>query len=157
MLTIDGVIAGNYRTGFSGLDINRMFGPNAKKRLNPEAYLLRDLAKAEKKVSFFFDIHGHSNRKSIFMYGPRYPLHSEHYASIRFLPKLVQERSQMFRYFSCRFANEKTKQNCSRLCLNRELNLPQSYTLEASMFAWLDRETRQTHQLDPLSLINFGK
>lgn len=28
MLNVDGVIAGNYRTSFAGLDINRMFGDN---------------------------------------------------------------------------------------------------------------------------------
>jgi hypothetical protein len=28
MLNIDGVVNGNYRTGFSGKDLNRMYGKN---------------------------------------------------------------------------------------------------------------------------------
>jgi cytosolic carboxypeptidase protein 2/3 len=45
ILNPDGVIAGNYRSSFAGLDINRMFGASANKRLNPESNLLKDLAK----------------------------------------------------------------------------------------------------------------
>lgn len=79
ILNVDGVIAGNYRTSLAGLDINRMFGEAANKRLNPEAVLLKELAKQEQKIAFYFDVHGHSTKKSVFMYGPRFPLHSEHY------------------------------------------------------------------------------
>ena len=122
MLNIDGVIAGNYRTGFAGLDINRMYGPNANTRLNPESTLIKQIAKSE-VPSLFFDLHGHSSKKSVFIYGPRYPLHSEHYVGIRVLPKLLQSRTPVFRYYSCRFANEQSKQNCSRLALSRELPL----------------------------------
>jgi len=67
ILNIDGVIAGNYRTSFAGLDINRMFGENANKRLNPEANMLKDFAKKETRLAFYFDIHGHSSKKSVFM------------------------------------------------------------------------------------------
>jgi cytosolic carboxypeptidase protein 2/3 len=88
ILNVDGVISGNYRTSFAGFDINRMFGESANKRLNPEATLVKQLAK-EKKLAFFFDVHGHSRKKSVFMYGPYYPLHSEHYLKIRLLPKLL--------------------------------------------------------------------
>ena len=45
ILNVDGVIAGNDRTSLAGLDINRMFGDSANKRLNPEAVLLKDFAK----------------------------------------------------------------------------------------------------------------
>ncbi len=85
-----------------------MFGAAANKRLNPESTLVKELAKKQ-RIGFYFDIHGHSNKKSAFMYGPRYPLHSEHYMKIRLLPKLVQERTATFRYYSCRFANERNK------------------------------------------------
>ena len=46
ILNIDGVIVGNYRTSFAGLDINRMFGSNANKRLNPESTMLTAFAKS---------------------------------------------------------------------------------------------------------------
>lgn len=157
IMNVDGVIAGNYRTSLAGLDINRMFGENANKRLNPESTLLKELALKEKKIAFYFDVHGHSSKKSVFMYGPRFPLHSEHYLKIRLIPKLVQARTPIFRYYSCRFANEKSKQNCSRLALSRELPLPTSYTIEVSMWGWLDKETRKTVDLDLANLMSFGR
>ena len=45
ILNVDGVIAGNYRASFAGLDINRMFSNNANQRLNPESTYLKQLAK----------------------------------------------------------------------------------------------------------------
>jgi murein tripeptide amidase MpaA len=44
ILNVDGVIIGNYRSGFAGLDINRMFGKNSNKRLNPEANIVKEIA-----------------------------------------------------------------------------------------------------------------
>lgn len=101
-------------------------------------------------------MHGHSSKKSVFMYGPRYPLHSEHYLKIRILPKLVSARTDIFRYYSCRFANEPSKRNCSRLAISRELPLPNSYTIEVSMMGYLSRD-RQTQDLDLSHLMTFGQ
>ena len=50
ILNVDGVIAGNYRTSFAGLDINRMFGDNVNKRLNPESTKLKELAMEDKRT-----------------------------------------------------------------------------------------------------------
>ena len=38
------------------------------------------------------------------MYGPHYMLHEENYMKIRMIPKLISERTDMFRYYSCKFA-----------------------------------------------------
>lgn len=146
ILNVDGVIAGNYRTSFAGLDINRMFGPTANKRLNPEAVMLKELCKKQQRLAFYFDVHGHSSKKSVFIYGPRFPLHSEHYLEIRVLPKLLAQRTPMFRYYSCRFANEYSKRNCSRLAFSREIPLANSYTVETSMMGYIDKD-RQNEDL----------
>ena len=45
MINVDGVIGGNYRTGFAGLDINRMFGADADSRLTPESVKVKEAAK----------------------------------------------------------------------------------------------------------------
>jgi cytosolic carboxypeptidase protein 2/3 len=45
ILNVDGVIAGNYRASFSGVDLNRMFGDHVSEKLNPEACMLKQLAK----------------------------------------------------------------------------------------------------------------
>lgn len=89
MLNVDGVIIGNYRASFAGVDINRMFSADANQKLNPESTLLKQLAKDQQGLEFYFDVHSHSNKKSIFMYGPHFPLHSEHYLKIRVLPKIL--------------------------------------------------------------------
>ena len=51
--------------------------------------MLGAFAKKQSNIAFYFDFHGHSSKKSVFMYGPRFPLHSEHYLPIRLLPKLI--------------------------------------------------------------------
>lgn len=84
MINPDGVVFGNYRTSFLGKDMNRMFGsqindPNnaeiqdikLDERLIPEITAVRNFMKCHKeKIVAFFDIHQHSKRKSIFLYGP---------------------------------------------------------------------------------------
>jgi len=46
----------------------------------------------------------------------------------------------MFRYYSCRFANDPSKRNCSRLALSREIPLPNCYTIETSMMGYITKE-----------------
>jgi cytosolic carboxypeptidase protein 2/3 len=99
MTNPDGVISGNYRTSLSGNDLNRQFlSPNPK--LHPTVFaikkLVRDVlnqAKQPDPIAAFIDIHGHSRKKSVFMYGPHYPLHNERYFKSRVLPKLLDERT----------------------------------------------------------------
>lgn len=120
MINPDGVVGGNHRCSFIGKDINRCF-EKPHQQLEPEPFLVRKHIKkiqkqasdagVSEKIMAFIDIHSHSNRKSIFMYGPHYPLHSNNYMNIRVIPKLMDERSQMFRFYSCKFKAEKYKEN----------------------------------------------
>jgi hypothetical protein len=43
-------------------------------------------AKERDPIAAFIDIHGHSRKKSIFIYGPHFPLHNERYLKMRVLP-----------------------------------------------------------------------
>lgn len=69
MLNPDGVINGNYRTSLSGDDLNRQWcTPDPIK--HPEVFHLRKLiASTDRKKVLFIDLHGHSKKKSSFMYG----------------------------------------------------------------------------------------
>ena len=69
MLNPDGVINGNYRTSLSGDDLNRQWkAPN--KLSHPEVYCTKKIfLESEYKKMLFIDIHGHSKKKSTFMYG----------------------------------------------------------------------------------------
>lgn len=115
MLNIDGVILGNSRCSLTGEDLNRCFS-NPDQRLHPEIFTVKEKLKSE-KISFYFDFHAHSNKKGVFMYGPHYPLHSENYLAIKVLPKLLGEKSEMFRYYSCKFDNEWNKRKAARLVI----------------------------------------
>lgn len=71
MLNIDGVVNGNYRCNLAAVDLNRQWIDPSKK-LHPTIYNAKQLVrkmKEERDLVLFCDIHGHSRKKNIFMYG----------------------------------------------------------------------------------------
>ena len=86
MLNPDGVIAGNYRTSMSGHDLNRKFDePNC--RLHPSIWNIKKMTEQivcneganTENLSFYIDMHAHSRKKNVFVFGPPVALHSEKY------------------------------------------------------------------------------
>jgi hypothetical protein len=158
----DGVIVGNYRASMSGNDLNRQFiAPNIK--LHPTVCAIKALvsnilanAQEPEPLASFIDIHGHSRKKSIFIYGPHFPLHSERYLKMRVLPQLLSERSPFFRLPSCKFRIQKSKLKAARVVLFREFNIMNCFTLEASFHGYLTRE-RQTVELTTEMLAEQGQ
>lgn len=68
-LNPDGVIHGNYRTSLSGEDLNRKW-KRPDKDLHPEIYAMKKyLNETSYRKALFIDLHGHSKKKSSFMYG----------------------------------------------------------------------------------------
>lgn len=148
MINADGVTIGNTRCSFIGRDINRLFSSSTNQKLMPEPFYLRklvsDIQKIDKhKIMAYLDVHAHSGRKSIFMYGPYFPLHCSKYMKIRTIPKLISEMTEMFRFFSCKFKIEQYKENCARIAIWRDFNITNCFTIEASSFGFIskDRET----------------
>jgi len=71
MLNPDGVIQGNYRCNILGVDLNRRW-TNPSKLLHPTIYYAKMLAKscnADHQILMFCDMHGHSRKRNVFMYG----------------------------------------------------------------------------------------
>jgi hypothetical protein len=71
MLNPDGVINGNYRCSLAGCDLNRRW-KYPSELLHPTVYHTKKLIKklaAERPMAMYCDLHGHSRRKNIFMYG----------------------------------------------------------------------------------------
>jgi len=71
MLNPDGVINGNYRCALCGGDLNRRW-KTPSKILHPIIYHAKKMIQevhAEREVLLFVDLHGHSRKKDIFMYG----------------------------------------------------------------------------------------
>ena len=56
------------------------------------------------------------------------------------LPKLISERTEIFRYFSCKFKIEKYKEGCARIALWKEFNIQNCFTLECSAFGYINKE-----------------
>ena len=77
------------------------------------------------------------------MYGPEYPLQSTKYFKCRVLPKLLDEKSDMFRFHSCKFNVERSKLGAARVVFYKEFNITNCFTLEASMHAYVNKD-RQT-------------
>ncbi|CAG9331274.1 unnamed protein product [Blepharisma stoltei] len=154
MLNPDGVILGNSRCSLTGEDLNRRF-QSPDPRLHPVIHTLKNMIKNE-KISFYFDFHAHSTKKGMFIYGPHYPLHSDKYISIKVLPKLFSERTEMFRYFSCKFKNDWSKRKAARLVIWKELKLPFVYTIETSSYGFLDSE-RNTIPFSEELLFSLGR
>ena len=71
MLNPDGVINGNYRCSLAGCDLNRRW-KYPSEILHPTVYhckkLILRLAE-DRPLALYCDLHGHSRRKNIFMYG----------------------------------------------------------------------------------------
>ena len=77
------------------------------------------------------------------MYGPHFPLHNKKYFLLRVIPKLMGDATNMFRYYSCKFRNEKSKQKAARLVVCKEFDIMNSFTFETSFHGYLhaDRTT----------------
>ena len=84
MVNPDGVIIGNYRTSFAGKDLNRQFKVD-NKLLYPtiagtKAFAMQCIKSiGSNNIVAYFDLHGHSNRKNVFMYGPDFTNENLHY------------------------------------------------------------------------------
>ena len=148
----------------SGNDLNRRY-MSPHPRLHPIVCavkkLLRDLkpdlqTQDENQILAFIDMHGHSRKKNVFMYGPGYPIHDVRYLKMRVLPKLMSEQSEVFRFYSCKFRIQKSKERTARVVLWREFNVMNCYTLEASFYGFFDKE-RETKEFMHSHLLKVGK
>jgi hypothetical protein len=81
----------------------------------------------------------------VFIYGPYYPLHSEKHFKMRIIPKLISEETSKFRYFSCKFRIEKSKEKAARIVLWREFNIMNCFTFESSFHGYFN-ELRETEE-----------
>lgn len=158
MVNVDGVIIGNYRTCYSGNDLNRKYH-NPDEYLHPTVCSIKNLIKKlvtpdnneeniDNEIFAYIDMHGHSRKKNVFIYGPYYPLHSEKYFKMRIIPKLISEETTKFRFFSCKFRIEKSKEKAARIVLWREFNIMNCFTFEASFHGYLNKE-RETENFTP--------
>lgn len=137
ILNPDGVINGNYRCSLSGQDLNRRW-KNPNKLIHPVVWsvkrYIRQFAK-EREVVLYCDLHGHSRRKNIFMYGNNI---KETPHATRVFPYIMSKLCDFFSFEQSRFSMSKYKESTARISMYKELNIPNIFTLEAS-FCGADR------------------
>mmetsp|Transcript_14274 Transcript_14274/g.23959 ORF Transcript_14274/g.23959 Transcript_14274/m.23959 type:complete len:732 (+) Transcript_14274:275-2470(+) len=153
MLNPDGVINGNYRCSLANVDLNRKW-ENPKRHVQPTIYhakeLIRSLA-AKKTLMCVIDLHGHSKKMNVFMYGCASPTLEE-----RILPRLLWDKGlNFFQYSSCSFNIGKNKEGTARVALWKELDVLYSYTIEAS-FAGANFGRRQGQHFSPIDYAEMG-
>ena len=131
ILNPDGVINGNYRCSLSGQDLNRRWKAPSRV-LHPVNFavkrLIRSFAK-DRELMLYCDLHGHSRRKNIFMYGNNV---KEQPHATRVFPYILSKICDFFSFESSRFSMNRLKDGTARIAMYKELNITNIFTLEAS-------------------------
>ena len=135
MLNPDGVIVGNYRCSLSGRDLNRNFRSKLKDSY-PTVWHTKNLVKRfhqEREVVLFCDLHGHSRKHNIFVYGCDALDDASSRLKSRVFPRMLCKNApDMFSFNSSRFVVQKSKEGTGRVMIWREAGIQNSYTLEAT-------------------------
>ena len=173
MLNPDGVICGNYRCSLAAVDLNRRWArPSAK--LHPTIHALKKLLlrlHVRQPVALYVDIHGHSRKQRVFMYGCEDQGPSARMGPGRIgapssllpqvFPLLIsrvcgtkagekdggKSGDNFFSFGSCNYLIKKAKESTGRVVVHRELSLVTSYTLEASFCGCDERREKRSQML----------
>ncbi|KAF1788605.1 Peptidase M14, carboxypeptidase A [Phytophthora cactorum] len=143
MLNPDGVIHGNYRCSLAGTDLNRRW-LNPSSELHPTIFATKNMLLSVRKtrhVSLYCDLHGHSRKKNIFLYGcrPFDPGSRSEAARVRLFPHILCKTSDcahggFFSFGDCTFSVTASKKGTGRVVVWNEMQVLHSFTLEASFF-----------------------
>jgi len=103
--------------------------------------MIRQFSK-EREIAFVCDLHGHSRRKNIFMYGNNFDKMPHR---TRVFPFIMSKLCDYFSFEYSRFSVHKSKEETARVTLWRELQIPCVYTLEASFCGADKGEIKDIH------------
>ena len=135
MLNPDGVIFGNNRCGLAGVDLNRQWKTPVKS-LHPTVFALKSMLQEQKtvrEISMYIDLHGHSRKYNIFMYGCEEKKRPN--PKVRAFPKFFSLHNVGKKYVSyadCSFHVRKGRESTARVVVSRDIGIPLSYTVEAT-------------------------
>ncbi|XP_048590295.1 uncharacterized protein LOC5514750 isoform X2 [Nematostella vectensis] len=138
MLNPDGVIVGNYRTNLAARDLNRTY-KDPKKESFPTVWYTKNMLESFKKnheVIIYCDLHGHSRKPNVFMYGCT--ADPKVYSSASFLEErlfpwmMSQKAPDKFSFQGCKFLVRKCKESTARVVMWQQLGIMNSFTMEAT-------------------------
>eukprot|EP00752_Nemacystus_decipiens_P005218 g4737.t1 len=160
MLNPDGVAFGNNRCSLAGVDLNRQW-KRPSRALHPTVFWLKQHIRqeqAKKGVAMYIDLHGHSRKMNIFMYGADEKRRGVSCPSARVFPKLLSWNRLGRKYVSfkdCSFAVKKGREATARVVVARDLGIGNSYTVE-STFCGVDFGPLKNHHLNTDHLQEAG-
>nr|XP_056702512.1 cytosolic carboxypeptidase 3 [Euleptes europaea] len=136
MLNPDGVIVGNYRCSLAGRDLNRSYRSDLKESFPPVWYtrtMIKRLME-ERSVLLYCDLHGHSRKENVFMYGCEKREQQEEGTILhqRIFPFLMSKNCpDKFSFPDCSFKTQKGKEGTGRVVMWK-MGISNSYTLEVT-------------------------
>lgn len=164
MVNVDGVIAGNFRTGLAGDDLNRRFAKPAE-LLHPIVIALKNYVKNVNRtrgnIVYCLDLHGHSTKPDVFTYGPEMGDSDKLYRLARYYTKLLGERLKCFKPNRCSWQIPKSKSSTARAVMIRTFGIKLTYTVEASTSARTvcseDAPSQGSGGLLPFTVNDYGE
>ncbi|KAJ1166476.1 hypothetical protein NDU88_006876 [Pleurodeles waltl] len=148
MLNPDGVIVGNYRCSLAGRDLNRNYRTILKDSF-PSVWYTRNMIKRmmeEREVLLYCDLHGHSRKQNVFMYGCTTKGQTEFTRQReRVFPLMLHKNCpDKFSFLGCKFKVQKSKEGTGRVVMWR-MGISNSYTMEATFCGSTLGRRRGTH------------
>ena len=135
-LNPDGVLKGNYRSSFSGVDLNRQWiAPN--EYLHPTIWNMKKKLERIRKsmtILLYCDLHGHSKKTNSFVYGCNRAANGgfSSWTKVRLFPRILASKNHVLDIQSCKFKVEKGKLGTGRVVIWKEYDVTNSFTLENS-------------------------
>ncbi|XP_063106597.1 cytosolic carboxypeptidase 3 isoform X2 [Cavia porcellus] len=148
MLNPDGVIVGNYRCSLTGRDLNRNYTSLLKESF-PSVWYTRNMVHRlmeKREVILYCDLHGHSKKENIFMYGCGGSDRSKAlYLQQRIFPLMMSKNCpDKFSFSSCKFNVQKSKEGTGRVVMWK-MGIRNSFTMEATFCGSTLGNKRGTH------------
>ncbi|XP_072175344.1 uncharacterized protein [Diadema setosum] len=139
MLNPDGVIVGNYRCSLAGRDLNRNYR-HPKKESFPTVWntkqMLTEFSQECGEVLVYCDMHGHSRKHNVFIYGCDPESQEVDMAAFlcqRLFPWLLSQKApDKFSFRGCKFRVKRCKEATGRVVMWRQMGINNSFTLEAT-------------------------
>ncbi|XP_075213726.1 nna1 carboxypeptidase [Lycorma delicatula] len=147
MLNPDGVIVGNNRCSLTGRDLNRQYRTVIRETYPPVWHtklMIRRLME-ECGIAMYCDLHGHSRKHNVFIYGCENKRYADKKLQEQVFPLMLHKNAaDKFSFESCKFRIQRSKEGTGRVVIWM-MGVANSYTMEASFGGSTLGTRNQTH------------
>ena len=135
MLNPDGVIVGNTRCNLAAADLNRQYKHCVKEAFPTVHHVKEMISKLladDVRITLYCDLHAHSRKYNVFMYGCENRKRSQKYLMEQLFPLMLHKNAKnRFNFEDCRFTITRSKETTGRIVF-WNMGITNSFTLEAS-------------------------